>query len=318
MPKNGLQRNGRAPRQLAGHRLAVDRDDAAAEFRIILGQRAAQRTDQVPAPVHRELDRLDADLERVARLRAAYGDRPGQDVRTRRGFELLADLAMVRQHDRGVADVGQAARNGVDRHRVAGIDREARRDFRVEVSPVDGGRRRSRACALPWQSSSSSSDHLRARHSEMLIENLRLASRARPGCLETRTAPTTGRRPRRRPTAPARGSARPAGWRGRGVRSRRMISCTCSTRRGDEALRRLVHQDQLGIGHQRAADRQHLLLAAAERAARMVDPLGELRKLLQHLVEVPALCRSAPAVRARAAAPARSSAAAGSRARSAI
>ena len=61
-----------------------------------------------------------------------------------------------------------------------------------------------------------------------------------------------------------------------------------------EPLRRLVHQDQLGIGHERAADSQHLLLAAAEQAAGMINSLGELGKLLQHLVEVPALSRLPP------------------------
>ena len=56
-----------------------------------------------------------------------------------------------------------------------------------------------------------------------------------------------------------------------------------------ESLRWLVHQNELGIGHERPADSQHLLLAAAQQPAGMIDSLGELRKLLQHLVEVPAL-----------------------------
>ena len=67
----------------------------------------------------------------------------------------------------------------------------------------------------------------------MLIEDLRRPRRARRPCPETRTARPTARRPCRPPTGRARGSARPAGSRGRATRSRCMISCTCSTSRGD-------------------------------------------------------------------------------------
>src|SRR6266545_7334897 len=79
-------------------------------------------------------------LEGIAWLGAAHGDGPGQNVRTRRGLELLAYLAMVRQHDRGIAHVGNAAGHGFDRHRVAGINGETWGDFCVEVAPVHGGR----------------------------------------------------------------------------------------------------------------------------------------------------------------------------------
>src|SRR5262245_10269963 len=41
-------------------------------------------------------------------------------------------------------------------------------------------------------------------------------SRVRPGCLEIQTVPTTERRSRQRLRAPVGGSARPAGWSGRG------------------------------------------------------------------------------------------------------
>ena len=61
-----------------------------------------------------------------------------------------------------------------------------------------------------------------------------------------------------------------------------------------QAFRRLVHQDELGVGHQRPSDRQHLLLAAAERTARMVDALAELREFLDDLVEIPALAGPLP------------------------
>src|SRR5262249_39754690 len=60
-----------------------------------------------------------------------------------------------------------------------------------------------------------------------------------------------------------------------------------------ESLGWLIHQNQSGIGHERAGDGEHLLLAAAERATGMIDALGELRKFFEHLVEVPVLIRSA-------------------------
>src|SRR5262249_38621335 len=45
-----------------------------------------------------------------------------------------------------------------------------------------------------------------------------------------------------------------------------------------EALERLVHQQQRRIAHQRAADRQHLLLAARELVTAIAAPLGERRE----------------------------------------
>jgi hypothetical protein len=53
----------------------------------------------------------------------------------------------------------------------------------------------------------------------------------------------------------------------------------------------LVHQDQRRIGHQRPPDRQHLLLTAAQRTAGIVQAFGELGKLLQHLLQIPAFAR---------------------------
>ena len=45
-----------------------------------------------------------------------------------------------------------------------------------------------------------------------------------------------------------------------------------------EAHRRLVHQQQLRAGHQRAAHRDHLLLAAGERPRELLPALGEQRE----------------------------------------
>ncbi len=47
---------------------------------------------------------------------------------------------------------------------------------------------------------------------------------------------------------------------------------------GREAFGRLVHDQQLRVGQQRARDRQHLLLAAGELAAAIVLALGEARE----------------------------------------
>ena len=50
---------------------------------------------------------------------------------------------------------------------------------------------------------------------------------------------------------------------------------------GREPERGLVEHDELRPRHQRAADREHLLLAARQRAGGLVPPLGEPRKLLE-------------------------------------
>ncbi len=51
-----------------------------------------------------------------------------------------------------------------------------------------------------------------------------------------------------------------------------------------EAERRLVEQQELGRGHQRAADGEHLLLAAGEVAGRRPAALGEHREEVEHAV----------------------------------
>ena len=139
------------------------------------------------------------------------------------------------------------------------------------------------------------------------------AARAVPG---TRSGPRKSHRSCRRPTSPAPGSAPPAGSRGR-WRAGAHDLLDALHQLGREAFGRLVHQDQRRVGHQGAPDRQHLLLAAAERAAGIVEPLGELRKLGQHGVERPVLAARlrAPGARGRRA---RWSAARGSRAPRAI
>ncbi|KTT92362.1 hypothetical protein NS44R_14610 [Mammaliicoccus sciuri] len=57
-----------------------------------------------------------------------------------------------------------------------------------------------------------------------------------------------------------------------------------------EAERRLVDGHDAGRGHQRAADHQHLLLAAGEHARRGVAALGQPRAFLVDLIEVVGDC----------------------------
>src|SRR3984885_9730808 len=52
-----------------------------------------------------------------------------------------------------------------------------------------------------------------------------------------------------------------------------------------ETERRLVEQQQLGVAHQRPADRQHLLLAAGKPTGRLPVSLAEDRKQSIDLVE---------------------------------
>ena len=52
-----------------------------------------------------------------------------------------------------------------------------------------------------------------------------------------------------------------------------------------QALGRLVEQEDARLRHQRAADRQHLLLAAAERARHLGAALGQHRQQLVDLIE---------------------------------
>jgi hypothetical protein len=56
-----------------------------------------------------------------------------------------------------------------------------------------------------------------------------------------------------------------------------------------KALRKVRPSGERWIRHQCTADREHLLLAAGERTSRAVEPFLELRKLLQHLAQIPAL-----------------------------
>src|SRR5580765_8089158 len=60
-----------------------------------------------------------------------------------------------------------------------------------------------------------------------------------------------------------------------------------------QALGRLVEDQQVGIGHERASDREHLLLAAGELIAEVVHAPSELREEREHLVERPRVGRSA-------------------------
>src|SRR5882724_1024828 len=53
-----------------------------------------------------------------------------------------------------------------------------------------------------------------------------------------------------------------------------------------EAERRFVQQQEARPAHERARDRQHLLLAARERAPALVDALAQARKQLEDAGEI--------------------------------
>src|SRR5262249_60758546 len=65
-----------------------------------------------------------------------------------------------------------------------------------------------------------------------------------------------------------------------------------------EAERWLVEDEQFWVGHQGAADRQHLLLAARERAGALGPPLGQPRKNRKYPVARPLPPHAAPPVAA--------------------
>src|SRR5262245_32721272 len=60
-----------------------------------------------------------------------------------------------------------------------------------------------------------------------------------------------------------------------------------------QPLRRLVHQEHARIAHQRAADRQHLLFAAGERAGELRVTLLQAGEELEHAIDGPAGCAAA-------------------------
>jgi hypothetical protein len=55
-----------------------------------------------------------------------------------------------------------------------------------------------------------------------------------------------------------------------------------------EAPRRLVEEQQPRVPHERAPDREHLLLAARERAGVLLGALAQPREQLEHAFEAPA------------------------------
>jgi hypothetical protein len=66
-----------------------------------------------------------------------------------------------------------------------------------------------------------------------------------------------------------------------------------------QPLGRLVEDQQPRIGHERPADRKHLLLASRQRTAERPRPRGELGKELEHARPRPRLARAEPVRRGR-------------------
>src|SRR5207237_9189946 len=61
---------------------------------------------------------------------------------------------------------------------------------------------------------------------------------------------------------------------------------------GAEPLRRLVQQEQVGLGHEAATEREHLLLAAGERAGELGAARSQERKELEHRLQRPGPVRA--------------------------
>src|SRR5262249_61218176 len=58
---------------------------------------------------------------------------------------------------------------------------------------------------------------------------------------------------------------------------------------GRQALRRLIHQHDVGVADERPAAREHGLLATGELASTMLQPFAQAREELEHPREVPAV-----------------------------
>ena len=125
-----------------------------------------------------------------------------------------------------------------------------------------------------------------ARHAE-----IGLADHRRGGDLVGRAAerrPDPARRRRRAPRDAGVSSARSARRPRTSCPAARSVS-TVSNSAVDEHRcqpeRRFVEQHDAWLGHEAAADRQHLLLAAAQRVGALAAPLAEPREEGQHVVE---------------------------------
>ena len=121
----------------------VQRDRDHPPFREVLGQRAAQGPECVPAPVRAEPRLQNVDLEYIARNGARDGDRPGQDMA---GAERARRLSV--DADQGFRNFKAFARKGVrragdrlDLDLRATLDGDRRLEPGIEEAPVDGVRR---------------------------------------------------------------------------------------------------------------------------------------------------------------------------------
>ncbi len=187
--------------------LSIERHVDAAQLGKVLRQGAEPRHLQVPSPILAPLDVADADLQHVAGLRAGDGDRSRQEMRARAALALGKDLVVLGEHRKAgrlIRKIGRLARQGVDRHGVAGRDGEHRRQRAVPIPPAHrAGRRRQmmRRHVMPSPNSALSAS--------VNPSPRRASARARCGAGETRRreGPAAARRCRPPPSRP---SARPA------------------------------------------------------------------------------------------------------------
>ena len=147
LPKKGCSGMVTPGAKSRDHLLAVQRDDLDPGVGEVVGQEAGAVAEAVVGVGDRQIDLEDVDLQRVAGLRALDRDRPGQDVAAGSAVvDVVVDLAQagldVGGRDAGLLQAGRAVgQQGVEDHRVAGLDAQHRLGRRVVVAPGDGGRR---------------------------------------------------------------------------------------------------------------------------------------------------------------------------------
>jgi hypothetical protein len=77
-----MQRHLDARRDPADHARAIERHDLDPAIRKVIGQKASRRPEGIVGIGDGQIDLLNTDFQRIARLCALDGDRPGEDVAT--------------------------------------------------------------------------------------------------------------------------------------------------------------------------------------------------------------------------------------------
>ena len=139
--EEGMQRHLYARREMRDHTLAIEGDDLHPRVGEILAEDAQAVTKAVVGVRDRQIDAVDMDFQRVAGFGAVDIDGTGQDVaagpavsdlvveQTQAGLDICGFDAAA--FERG----GARCQDGVEHHRVAGLDVQRRYVFGVVVAP---------------------------------------------------------------------------------------------------------------------------------------------------------------------------------------